>query len=194
MKIRAILIFLIMCLSASSIKAQTLYSPTDSLPQAPAGFYYADTIVVRYLPKVDTLLKDKNIFNEIPNATVRQSSEISFAMGEHISKNVTRTLSGYRVRIYFDNSQDARSGSERIQRAFEVQYPGVPTYRSYTYPFFKVTVGDFRTKSQAMKFLNKIKKHYQAAFLVRENISYPAIDSENAYILDTLMVLKPVKL
>lgn len=187
---RMILLALTVLLSAS-LGAQEPVK--DTLQAAPEGYAYVDTVVVRYLPKVDTLLKGKYVFNELPNATINQSLEISNAMQAHISRNSSRSLSGYRVRIFFDNSQSARTGSEKIQHQFETQYPGVPTYRSYTYPFFKVTVGDFRTKSQAMKFLSSIQRQYPSAFLVRENISYPAIDNEHSYVLDTLKVLKPVK-
>jgi hypothetical protein len=34
-----------------------------------------------------------------------------------------------------------------------------------------VTVGNFRSKSEAMKFLNQIKEQYPSVFLVRETFS-----------------------
>ena len=65
-------------------------------------------------------------------------------------------------------------------------------YRSYANPYFKVTVGDFRTKSEAMALLERIKYEFPSAFVVKENISYPIVDVNNAYVIDTVKVLRPV--
>ena len=71
-------------------------------------------------------------------------------------------------------------------------YPGVAVYRTYTNPYFKVTVGDCRTKSEAMKLLSRIKRNFSSAFVVKENIEYPLVDDEAAYTVDTIRVLRPV--
>ena len=51
----------------------------------------------------------------------------------------------------------------------------IPTYRSYTNPFFKVVVGDYRTKSDAIRELKNILPYYPKAIVVKESIYYPAI-------------------
>ena len=71
-------------------------------------------------------------------------------------------------------------------------YPDVAVYRTYTNPYFKVTVGDCRTKSEAMKLLSRIKGNFSSAFVVKENIGYPLVDDEAAYTVDTVKVLRPV--
>ena len=65
-------------------------------------------------------------------------------------------------------------------------------YRTYTNPYFKVTVGDCRTKSEAMELLSRIKRNFPSAFVVKENIQFPVVDKDNAYIVDTVKVLRPV--
>jgi uncharacterized lipoprotein YehR (DUF1307 family) len=113
-------------------------------------------------------------------------------MRAHIEANPKRTLSGYRVRIFFDNRQSARHESEQTLKKFRTMYQDVAVYRTYTNPYFKVTVGDCRTKSEAMKLLSRIKGNFPSAFVVKENIEYPLIDEDAAYIIDTIKVLKPV--
>jgi hypothetical protein len=71
-------------------------------------------------------------------------------------------------------------------------YHGIRAYRTYANPYFKVTVGDFRTKSEAMELLSRIKSIFPAAFVVKENISYPVVDKSNAYVVDTVKVLRPI--
>ena len=53
-----------------------------------------------------------------------------------------------------------------------------------------MTVGDFRTKSEAVELLNRIKSDFPSAFIVKENINYPIVDRYNAYVIDTVRVIK----
>ena len=103
--------------------------------------------------------------------SLHMTDSLSVAMEKQIEKNKARKFQGYRVRIYFDNSQDARVVSEQIADTFAVRYPDVPVYRIYDNPYFKVTVGDFRSKSDAMRFLEAIRKEYPTVFLVKESFS-----------------------
>lgn len=102
------------------------------------------------------------------------SDSLRKAMNIYISKNSARNASVtiYRLRIFFDNTQDARSVSEQIATEFTELYPDVPVFRGYTNPYFKVTVGNYRTKSEALKFLNEIKEKYPSVFLVKEAIGH----------------------
>jgi hypothetical protein len=106
-----------------------------------------------------------------------------------VANNQNRQIEGYRIRIFFKES--ARTESEEVMKKFIAKYPGVPAYRSYANPYFKVTVGDFRNKSEAMQLLEKFIGEYPTAFVVKEMISYPVVDKTNAYVIDTLKVVKP---
>lgn len=99
------------------------------------------------------------------------SDSLNKAMTQYIESNGSRNVSVYRLRIFFDNQQNARNTSEQVALEFSEAYPDVPVFRGYVNPYFKVTVGNFRTKSEAMKFLNQIKGQYPSVFLVRENFS-----------------------
>lgn len=161
---------------------------------APDGYEYADSVVYRPVSAVDSTLAGKNIFNVLPSGVnVRQSQQIAGSMKKHVASNASRTMSGYRVRIFFDNKQNARAESEAILKKFRGLYPDVMAYRIYANPYFKVTVGDFRTKSEAMSLLARIKGAFPSAFVVKENIEYPVVDKDNAVIADTVKVLRPVK-
>ena len=96
----------------------------------------------------------------------------------------------YRIRIFFDNKQTARNESEATMARFLKTYHGIPAYRTYANPYFKVSVGDFRTKSEAMEFLEEIKHNFPGAFVTKETISYPVIDRQNSFVTDTIKVLR----
>ncbi len=178
------------------IQADTLVADTLAVPE---GFMLADTVVYRQTARVDSSLVGKSIFNLLPvkseggnaDVFVYQSGILASAMKSMAETNRTRQIPGFRVRIFSDNRQSARIDAENTMKAFVQKYPDVPAYISYANPYFKVTVGDFRTRSEAMSFMREILSEFQKAFIVKEGISYPAIDKENAVVADTVLVLKP---
>lgn len=101
--------------------------------------------------------------------------EINSMLDNYIETNRNRKLSGYRVRLYFDNKQDSRARSENIVARFNEDYPEIKAYRSYESPFFKVTAGNFRTRSEAFYFLEKIKNDYPSSFVLKDDIDYPVL-------------------
>lgn len=164
------------------------------------GYQLADSVIYRPAATVDSTLVGKNVFDILPSKTKGASSEVVVSqspvleksMAAHVQSNLKRNMSGYRVRIFFDNKQSARSESEAALKRFESLYHGVKAYRSYANPYFKVTVGDFRTKSEAMELLEHIKPEFPSAFVVKENITFPVVDKDNAYVTDTVKVYRPV--
>ena len=168
----------------------------------PDGYQIVDSLVYRHVSGVDTLLAGKDIFHIMPlkakgdkaDVEIYQSQEVASALRTQVESNSKRQISGYRVRIFFDNKQSARVESEEILKRFEAVYHDVKAYRTYANPYFKVTVGDFRTKSEAMALLSRIKSAFPSAFVVKESISYPVVDKSNAYVVDTVKVLRPISI
>jgi hypothetical protein len=162
--------------------------------EVPEGYELVDSVIYRPVATADSTLVGKNIFNVLPDkVNVRQSQQIANSMKSHVASNKARTMSGYRVRIFFDNKQNARTESETVLKRFNGLYPDVMAYRIYANPYFKVTVGDFRTKSEAMALLARIKGAFPSAFVVKENIEFPVVDKDNAVIADTIKVIRPVR-
>lgn len=152
------------------------------------GTAMRDSLAYRPAVTVDSLLAGRSVFDLMPSkekgaaadVKVHQSQAILDGMKKHIANNPSRTLSGYRVRIYFDNRQNARGASEAAMDKFIADHPEIAAYRSYQNPFFKVTVGDFRTRSEAMELLQRIKTDFPTAFVVKETINYPSSEVPEA--------------
>lgn len=168
-----IIILLIGTAFPLTLSAQT-YETVDSLVYIPAA-------------GVDESLVGRNIFNDV---TVHQSQAISKAMAGKIERNKSKKMSGYRIRIFFDNKQDSRGASEAAINRFKAAYPGHGAYRSFASPYFKVTVGDFRTKSEAMQMLQTVRADFPSALVVKENINYPIVDRKHSYKVDTVSVTR----
>ena len=187
-----IVISLIFMFSSAGLKAQEKITVPD-------GYVLVDSVIYRPVATVDTTLVGKDVFLLMPSKTmgddadvmVNQTEAVKDAMRRQVVDNAERTLSGYRVRIFFDNKQTARVESEETLKKFESMYHDVVAYRTYANPYFKVTVGDFRSRSEAMKLLERIKVAFPSAFVVKENIEFPVVDKNNTYVTDTIKVLRP---
>ena len=129
---------------------------------------------------VDSTILGADIFSLINqkgpgSVTINQSYELRNALSRHIVANSNAKLQGYRVRIFFDSDRTARAKSESIAATFVERYPGIKAYRSHVSPYFKVTVGDFRTRADAQRFASRLINSgaYQYVFVVKEQINYP---------------------
>lgn len=172
-----------------------LRAQTDSVLVAPEGYRYVDSLIYIPAARYNESLMGKDIFEIMPQGvTVNQSEELRAAAELQIEASSSNRLEtdGYRIRIYFDNRQDAREASEKAQERSKRLFPGYSTYRTYIYPNFKVTVGDFRTKAEAQIALKEVARYFPSAFVVKERMKFPSITQDGLYTVDTLKVLVPV--
>ncbi|MCM1337875.1 MAG: SPOR domain-containing protein [Candidatus Amulumruptor caecigallinarius] len=57
---------------------------------------------------------------------------------------------GYRVQVYSDgNQRTAKAETQRKAAAVSSRFPNMRTYTSYSAPFWRLRVGDFRTRREA---------------------------------------------
>jgi len=109
--------------------------------------------------------------------TVSQSEGISKMISAYYIQNASRPgMNGFRIRIFFDLGQQSRSASEEVVKVFMEKFPGIAVYRNFDSPYYKVSVGDFRTRDEALKLLNSLENDYPKAFIVPEWINFPRLD------------------
>ena len=99
----------------------------------------------------------------------------SDVLGEMLKREIVRdgsqmvTIS--RISIFFDNSQNARAGAIETMTKFEELFPDIPATMIHENPYFKVSVGFCISNDEALILLNKLRKEFPKAFLVRERVS-----------------------
>jgi len=133
--------------------------------------------------QIDSIASEtKAIFRKIEqgsngNIKFHQNDSIQNLVLKHILTNRKQNgIPGYRIRIFSDVGRNARSNSEKVKTEFYEKYSDIPVYRKYDSPYFKVYVGDYRTKMEALKCLKKIKSDYPGAFVVPDRINYPELE------------------
>lgn len=115
--------------------------------------------------------------------------EVASALEQIVAGNHSVMVQGYRIRIYFDNSQNSRTESEAVMASFKASHPEIPAFRTFESPCFKVTVGNYRTRSEALAALDGIKRQFPSAFIVKEKIRYPQMPGDVAAVLDSIAAL-----
>ncbi len=105
-----------------------------------------------------------------------QDMRINELVYNHVEQNKRKGIPGYRIRIYSNLGSGARDQSQDIKARFYELFPEIPIYREYDSPYFKVYVGDYRSKVDALKDFNHIKRYFRSAFIVPDRIKYPAFE------------------
>lgn len=77
-------------------------------------------------------------------------------------------LKGYRVQLFSGNKKQP---AKTVKGKFISLYPDVKAHEIYQQPYFKIRVGDFRTKLEASKFKKEIAEHFPNAYIVKDNIA-----------------------
>ncbi len=115
--------------------------------------------------------------NNAGRFTVNQDERLNELVDRHISINKEQEgMQGYRIRIFSESGQGARSSATNVRAKFFNKYPDIETYLVYDAPNFKVYVGDFRTRSEALKMQNKISRDYPFSFIISDRINFPPLD------------------
>lgn len=109
--------------------------------------------------------------------TINQDPQIERIFNLDILQSARQPgMHGFRIRIYFDLGQKSRKQSEDAVGEFMQKYPGISVYRSYVSPYYKVSVGDFRTRDNALKLYHQLLKDYPRAFIIPEWVNFPPLE------------------
>ncbi|MFN7117714.1 MAG: SPOR domain-containing protein [Saprospiraceae bacterium] len=80
------------------------------------------------------------------------------------------TINGYRVQIL---ATPDRQQLESARQVFQYKYPNIRVDWVHTNPWYKLYVGAFDNKLEAMRLQYLLKRDYPNAYLVRDNTIRP---------------------
>jgi len=123
---------------------------------------------------VEELMNDGRPRYQAENLIIRQDPAIDTLVSRHILMNASKEgVDGWRIQIYRGGHRTANEDSNKIRARFMEDYPEIPTYRTFDRPnWFKVKVGDFRTREEAAKAFFDILGKYPDAYLIRDVIAF----------------------
>jgi hypothetical protein len=86
-------------------------------------------------------------------------------------------MEGFRIQIYSSNNRNAREESNKARAEFMSKFPEIVSYPLYAEPgYFKIRVGDFRTKAEAARMFQKISREFRDSYIVPDVINFPDLN------------------
>lgn len=154
----------------------------------PGKFLFFVLLGLNLIPSWGQIREDRSFQNsdfkksDIPfqegTLTIHQDNRMDLLLNRY--KNVTRQQNGmwgYRIQIYFGSGRKAREEAYEAKAKFLSDFANIPAYVLYQTPFYKVRIGDFRTKREAYALYKKVRRKFSDAYITPpEIIRLPPIE------------------
>lgn len=143
----------------------------------------------RALIAQDSIPKDSFILSSL-QTNVSGEGEVSLysdallyhLLEQHVNSNKRNGLVGYRIQLNQWSGQDSRGKATTKARSFLSKFPDFDkslVYQQYEAPYYKLRVGDFRSRNEAFEFYNQVRKYFPNSYIVKTNIVYPKLIVKN---------------
>lgn len=122
----------------------------------------------------DTLmLNSDSIDNRWSHLTINSDSRINKLLDIALEENSRKEgIEGYRVQIF----KGDKNGADKIRAAFLRAYPDIEVYLIFQTPDFRVRIGDFRSRSEAIKLKQQIEGDFPNPIIVDDVINFPRLN------------------
>jgi hypothetical protein len=108
--------------------------------------------------------------------SIIQSDDITRLVDRHLyEEGKKKSIAGFRIVIFSKYGSTAREEADKALALFIRNYPDTKAYFTFEYPDYKIYVGDFRTRSEAMKFQKDVERDFPNAYYRPIKINYPAL-------------------
>jgi len=127
-------------------------------------------VSIFFLSCVWSVSAQRNVFETFAR-TDSVSAEVNFFQDRRIEQlfldrqllSAGKEVSGFRVQVFSSNIHGtARSEAFRIKALVERDFPDVGVYETFTSPFWRVRVGDARTREEAQELLLELRRAFPA--------------------------------
>jgi hypothetical protein len=161
--IRNLIFLSILLLTSTRITVAQAFIKTSDLFNKTEGSNQSGQLIISQDPSIDTLISRYILANE----------------NIYKDNNGQYGMDGFRIQIFSSSNRNAREESNKARAAFMSKFPDLTSYQLYAEPgYFKVRVGDFRTKTEATKLFLLVSKEFPDAYLVPDIINFPDLNKK----------------
>jgi len=108
---------------------------------------------------------------------INSDSRVDTLLQIHREENIRKAgIDGFRVQIF----QGTKDAAYQAKAKFISSHEDIKVYVLFQSPDFKVRVGDFRTKSEAIKLKYFIKNEFPAVYIIDDVINYPELGEDKS--------------
>jgi hypothetical protein len=104
---------------------------------------------------------------------VQSDPRLDSLVQQHIEANkAANGMQGYRVQIFFGSERKpAQDAKTRVLQLM----PNEEVYLIYQQPYFKVRVGDYRTRLEAEAVYRRLMREFDKVFIIPDKINLPKL-------------------
>lgn len=117
--------------------------------------------------RIHTYIARMRVPETLTGAQVVVMNDHDVAASLYSAPNGGQTV-GYRICIFFDNTQNGRALANAALNTFQERFPGIPGEVVYANPTFKTMVGYCLDMNEASMLLGRVHEAFPSAVLVRE--------------------------
>lgn len=118
-----------------------------------------------------------SFFNMISNQgssqgslTIVQDPGIANLVGIHMNaSNKSKFIDGFRIQLYLGSNNNAKKEATQVKTRLLSLFPNERPHVIYEAPFWRVQVGDFRSKNEALSLYKKLKPEFPSCYTVPVN-------------------------
>jgi len=153
---KPLILFIFLVVSFNLCKAQDIQSTTELLHRQDENFQMGELNIYQD-PEIDSLISRYILYNMRLNG-----------------------MNGFRIQIYNSSDKNAREESGKARAEFMTAFPDIiaypPTFEKPSY--YKIRVGDYRTRIEGTKYLLMVRKVFPDAILVPDVINFPDLNKK----------------
>jgi hypothetical protein len=126
----------------------------------------------------DLLKRQNDVSHRLGRLNVYQNPAIDTLINRYILYNQKLGgLEGFRIQIYSSSNINAREESGKVEAGFISKFPDIKSYITFERPgYYKIRVGNYRTRMEGTKDLVMIRKLYPDAYLVPDKVIFPDLN------------------
>ena len=151
---RPLILFIFLVVSFNLCQAQNIQSTAELLHRQDSNYQMGELNIYQE-PGIDSLISRYILYNLRLNG-----------------------MDGFRIQIYNSSDKNAREESGKARAEFMTAFPDIiaypPTFEKPSY--YKIRVGDYRTRIEGTKYLLMVRKVFPDAILVPDVINFPDLN------------------
>ncbi len=145
------------------------------------------TILIAQSKPQDTIPESEDIFSQLQDNSyggviqIFQDPSLHVLVDKNTRLNKKEGLEGYRIQLFSNSGQDAREKANEVQQKFLELFPDFDNsliYTEYAAPYFKVRVGDFRSKNEAYEIFHKLRNKFPSSYIIKSKINFPKLEPD----------------
>jgi hypothetical protein len=153
---KSLILFIILVVSFDLCQSQDIHSTEELLHRKDSNYHMGELNIYQD-PGIDSLISRYILYNLRLNG-----------------------MDGFRIQIYNSSDKNAREDSGKARAEFMTAFPDIiaypPVFEKPSY--YKIRVGDYRTRIEGTKYLLMVRKVFPDAILVPDVINFPDLNKK----------------